>query len=218
LAVTVKEVSATGDISYDLLFDNVDVVSEADTLPGVADAFKTSVAPLKGLTVSGVMASRGFVRKSDFKMPSGLSPESRAGIAGLKESMDQSEIILPQEAIGVGARWEVKQRVKKQGVNLDIITIHELVAADGNVLTIKSAAVLSAPPNQKINHPMMPQAVDVVKLSGTISADSRVDLALVLPVQETSDENTETTIAMGPDGQKQTLVVKSQANAQLNPK
>ena len=218
VGVLPKSVSDEGDLNYEVVIEDVDVVTEADTMPGTAEAMKASLTGMKGLMITCTMTDRGISKSADAKIPPGADAETRAGIEAVKESFADSEFVLPHEAVGAGARWEVRQKVKAEGMTIDQTTIHQLISIRGDVLSVKSSSVQSAA-NQKISNPMVPQSMaDLVKLTGSTTNTATINLAKLLPSQETSDEYTETTLATTVAGQKQTLTIKSVTNSSVEAK
>jgi hypothetical protein len=218
LGVLPKNITDEGDINYDVIIEEVDVVTEADTMPGTAEAMKTSLAGMKGLVVTCMMSDRGFSKSVEAKIPSGADAETRAGIEAMKESFAETDFVLPHEPIGPGARWELKQKIKADGMTIDQTTTCQLISMQGDILTVKSFSVQSAA-NQKVPNPMAPQTMaDLLKMTGNLTNTSTIHLTKLLPPQETSDEYTETTVAMTTDGQRQTLTIKSVSNSRVEAK
>lgn len=218
VGVLPKGVSEEGDINYEVVIEDMDVVTEADTMPGTAEAMKASLTGMKGLMITCTMTDRGIVKSAEAKIPPGANAETRAGIEAMKESFEETDFVLPHEAIGAGARWEVRQKIKAEGMTIDQTTISQLLSIRGDVLTVKSSAVQHAA-NQKIANPMAPETMaDLVKLTGSITNTATIHLAKLLPPQETSEETSETTLATTTDGQRQTLTIKTVTNSSVESK
>ena len=218
VGVLPKSVSDAGDLNYEVVIEDADVVTEADTLPGTAEAMKASLTGMKGLLITCTMSDRGISKSADAKIPPGADAETRAGIESMKEAFADSEFVLPHEAIGAGARWEVRQKVKSEGMTIDQTTIHQLLAIQGDVLTVKSTTVQHAA-NQKIPNPMAAETMaDLVKMTGSITNTATVNLAKLLPQQETGDDYSETILATTTDGQRQTLTIKTVTSSSVESK
>lgn len=198
-----------GEIQYELRIEDTDVLVEGDTVAGAAEAMKASLGGMKGLIISCAMSDRGVNTSVVAKIPPGADAETRAGMEALRDSFADSEFVLPHEPVGLGARWEVKQKVKTDGMIVDQTTIHEVVSIQGNLLRLKSSASEQAA-NQKIRSPLAPQAlVDLVKHTGKSTHTATLDLGRLLPVQITAGRDTETTVAISAGGQKQNVTIKS---------
>jgi len=74
---------------------------------------------------------------------------------------------LPEEAVGPGAKWEVKMPVHSQGMTIAQTTSYELLSLEAERLTVTNTVSQSAS-NQKIQSPVMPGLkVDLTKMTGT---------------------------------------------------
>lgn len=215
MVTTTKNVSAEGDINYEMLLEDVEVVSDASVMPQVVEALKESLKGVKGLVVAGTMTERGFSKKVEAKIPAGADAHSRESLEQMKQTFANTAFLLPEEAIGVGAKWEVKDKLKTQGMTIDQAAKHELISVEGEVLTTKSAVTQSAA-NQKIASPMMPtMKVDMTKMTGTATGITTFDVAKIMPTKIATDDQSEINMAMNAGGKKQTMTMKTDTNISL---
>ena len=218
LGLQPKELTASGDIHYEMQIEEVEVLAAADSLPGAAETMRASLKGIKGLVFTGTMAVQGFNKKTDAKFPADADPQTRAAIESMKESFANSQFVLPQEAVGAGAKWEVKQKVKSQGMNIDQTATFTLDAVEGNILSIKSTLTQQAA-NQKIANPMMPQMkVDLSKLTGTGSTTMTVDLTKLQPVKAAINAATEISLGAGGDAQAPGMKLKTETKILMESK
>jgi hypothetical protein len=218
LDVTIKDVAANGDISFETSLGDTSVTDEPGVLPQVAEAMKTALGGAKGTTSTGTMSNRGLTKGSETKLPSGAAPQMRQSLDQLKDSLANATVPLPEEAIGPGAKWEVKLPLKSQGMTIDQTATYELVSVEGDRLNVKSAIVQQAA-NQKIQNPAMPALkVDLIKMSGNGGGDCKLDLARLLPESATVAAHTEMAMGMNMGGQKQAMKMKSEMNIRLESK
>ncbi len=218
LGVAPKSVTPEGDISYELVVEEVGIVEEAGTVPQMVEAMKASMEGLKGMVVHSTIADRGYVKKAELKIPAGTRPEVRAAMEQMKDTFAEGEIVFPEEAVGAGARWEVKQKVKEEGATIDATSTYQLVSIEGDVLTITASSDHRAA-NQKVANPMVPDAkADLVKLSGTSTAKATVDLTRIMPTQGTAEERSEKTLSLTIGAQKQTMTIKSETTSRIESK
>jgi hypothetical protein len=206
--VTTKSVSAEGDITYEMVFGDTTVADDTNVPPQMVQAMKASVAGLKGMTGTGIISSRGVNKKVDLKMQGNADPQLSQVMDQMKESFNQFSATLPEEAVGSGAKWEIKMPVKSQGMTIDQVTTCELVSMDGDRVEMKNTVNQHAA-NQKIQSPAMPGLkVDLTSMSGNATGTSVFDLSQLLPVQ--SQINTHNDMVMGVNGgnQKQSMNMK----------
>jgi hypothetical protein len=215
LAASPPSVLPDGDVQFDLVIQDADVAAEPGNTPEMLDAMRAQLSVVKGLAVTRVATCRGFTRKTELKIPPGSSDAVRTAMEEMKESFATTEVLLPEEAVGAGARWEIKRKIRTGGMTLDQTTACRLESAEGNVIVTK-ATIQRRAGSQKIAHPMMPQAkVDLVKFSGSGSAALTVDLERILPTQGTIEDATEMTLGVDAGGQKQMMPMKTETQVHL---
>src|ERR1035437_4195643 len=99
----------------------------------------------------------------------------------MKSFVTQLVAPLPEEAVGPGAKWEVKMPIKTQGMTIDQTVTYEVASLEGERLTTKSTVVQHAA-NQKIQNPAMAGLkMDLTKMIGNGTGESTSDLAPTLP-------------------------------------
>jgi hypothetical protein len=207
---TVKSVSPEGDILYDATISNADVAEEAGANPQIAQVLKSALSGLKGTSGSGTTSDRGFVKETGTKTAASSDPQLRLFIDQMGETFARfQEVPLPEEAVGPGARWEVKMPVKSQGMTIDQTTAYELVSIEGNRVTVKDTVEQRAA-NQKFQSRIMPGLpLDLTKMVGKGSDDIALDLTRLMPRQGTSALVSEAVVEMNLGGQKNSVTVKT---------
>ncbi|MGA2865445.1 MAG: DUF6263 family protein [Verrucomicrobiota bacterium] len=216
--VTVRSVSADGDITYEMVIGDASVSDEPGVLPQLAEALKSAFAGLKGLSGTGTTSDRGFSKGTELKVPPGANPQLQQVMEQMKESIATAAAPLPEEAVGPGARWEVRMPLKSQGMTIEQTVTYQLVSIEGERLTAKSTIAQRAS-NQKIENPAMPGLkLDLTKMVGNGTSDVTLDLAQLLPPARTVGFHSEASLAMDVGGQKNTMTVKQDVNARLEAK
>jgi hypothetical protein len=214
---TVKSVSADGDITCEIVVSDASVTEDSEAAPQVVAAMKASFAGAKGLSGTATMSGRGFNKGTEMKAPPGAAQAGQL-MDQMKEAFANLTVELPEEAVGSGARWEVRRLLKSQGMTIDQTVTYQLVSIDGEHLTLK-AAIAQRASNQKIQNPAMPGLkVDLIKMAGKGSGDFTVDLAQLLPSKGTADLQSDHTMGMNVGGQKQTMTMKMNQKVRLEAK
>jgi len=215
MVATIKSVSAEGDINYEMLLEDVEVIGDAGVMPQVVDAMKESFKGVKGMVVVGTMTDRGISKKVEAKVPAGADAQARGSLEQMKQSFANAAFLLPEEAVGIGAKWEIKDKLKSQGMTIDQTIKHELISVEGDMLTTQSSITQSAA-NQKITNPLMPTLkVDMTKMTGTAKGATTVDIAKILPIKMTTDDQSEVNMALNAGGKKQAMTMKTDTNISL---
>lgn len=218
LDVTVKEVAANGDILYETIISDASVVSDPEVMALVAETMKASLLKFKGVAGTGKLSDRGFGLGTEMKLPADADPQARQTLDQMKDTLSSTAAPLPEEAVGPGARWEVKAKLKSQGMTIDQTVTYELVSIEDGRITLKSTITQNAA-NQKIQSPAMPgMKLDLSKMTSTGTGSTTFDLAKLMPTEGNSEEHTEMVMEMNMGGQKQSMTTKTDVNVQMGAK
>jgi hypothetical protein len=217
--VTAKAV-ADGNVTYVILVSDISVPEEPGVMAQAAEAMKSALANLKGQSGTGTVSDRGFTKGPEIKAQEKVDPQSRQIMDQMKEFFSQFVVEFPEEAIGQGAKWEVKMPLTSQGMTVNETATYELASLDPEGLqgSVKSSVVQSAA-NQKIENPAMPGLkMNLVKMAGTSTGSISFDLGKVMPLESTLESHSDMTMEMETGGQKQTVTMKMGMNLQLGTK
>jgi hypothetical protein len=218
LETTVKIVADNGDITYEMVMGDLTVSEEPGVAPMVAEAMKSAFTGVKGLSGSGTISSRGLSKGFEFKAAPDGNPQARQVVDQMKDAFSELAALLPEEAVGTGAKWEVKMPLKTQGMTIDQTASYEVVSLEGENFKTKSTIVQQAA-NQKIQNPAMPGIkVDLTKMTGTGSSERTFDLGKLLPTAGTGKVHTDTAMAMNMGGQKQPMTMKMDMDVRFEAK
>lgn len=213
--VTTQEANAQGEIGYEVVINDVTVQPEEGAMKELVVEMQKSLGAAKGMVLNGIMTDRYQTKKIEAKSSLPASPSAKEDLETLKETFSNSEFVLPEEAVGVGAKWELKHKKKKRGMLVDETIVHEITALEGSIVTVKSTLTQSGA-SQKISNPLMPALkVDMNKMTGTVLETTTVDLTKAFPTQATVNESSEVNMSMANAGQKQTLTMKSETQSTL---
>ncbi|HPC62254.1 MAG TPA: DUF6263 family protein [Verrucomicrobiota bacterium] len=216
--VTVKEVTPEGDIRYEMVLGEAQVMEEPDAMPAIVDAMKQALAGSKGAAGSGTITSRGLNRALDFKSAAGAEPQMRQVMDQMKETFAHFAPALPEEAVGPGAKWEVRMPFRSQGLKLDQTATYQLVSFEGDRVVVRSS-VMQRASNQKMENPAMPGLkVDLSKMTGQGNGQVAFNLAQLLPEKADMDLQSEFAMSMNMGGQKQAMTMKMGMKSSLESK
>ncbi len=209
LEVAVKSVSAEGDIAYEMVMSDINVADDTGAGAQLAELLKASLDTAKGMSATGTVSDRGVSKAVEVKIPGGIDQQSRQTMEQMKDSFSGAIVMLPEEAVGPGAKWEVRKTNKSQGFVVDQTQTYELVAADGDRLTAKTTVAERAA-NQKIGG-----KVDITKYVGTGTGELTYELGHLLPPTASSDSHVDMTMSMGGGAQKQMIIKKTDINVRI---
>jgi len=218
LEVKVESVSAEGDISYTTTIGEATIESDSKAAPGVGEAMQSMFGSMKGLTSTGVISSRGLVKTTDMKVPAEVTPQLRQSLEQMKNSLSGLSAPFPEEPIGLGAKWELKQVLKAQEMTIKQTSAFELLALAGDRAEIK-LTILQSAANQKITSPMMPGLkMDLEKMEGAGMGKTVYDLTRLMPVSGDVASGADIKMGMNMGGQKQAMQMKSTTKTRLESK
>jgi hypothetical protein len=215
---TVKSVSPNGDINWEMVVSDVSVADDPEATPQVAEAMKSSLAGLKGLSGASTMSNRGFRKAIDMKLPPGANPQMRQMMDQWKDTFSKMAAPLPEEPIGIGGKWQARMPIKSEGMTLDQVVTYQLLSMEGDTLNTTNYIVQTAA-NQRIQSPVMPtMKVDLTKMTGIGSGNTTYDLTKVVPPEGAIDFHSELSMALSAGGQKQAMEMKIDLNLQIGSK
>ena len=218
LSVEVKKISADGEITYGINLGSTDIAAGEDTKSPTGAAMKAALGNVGEMSGEARMSDRGIVTSMEMKSTAKDNPMLAQTVEQMKESAASAATPLPEEAVGPGAKWEHRTKIKSQGMTVDQVQTVELLSVDGDRVELKCTITQSAA-NQKIESSAMPgMKMDLVKLITTGSGKSSVDLGHLLPVSATADSNSDATMAMNVGQQKQTMSTKMKVSVKFEQK
>lgn len=186
LEMAVTAVSPSGDMSIraesaTLKMDMTGVDPMVATAMQAADFGNTSVV------VTGVTDPRGLARDMVSDTSKITNPQLKAMAEQVAESVKTASFQLPEEAVGVGAKWEVRSHMATGGIDGFQTALFEIVAIEGRKVRLKVNITQTAPP-QAADIPNMPPgaAAQLRELTGTGSGTAVVDLDSLIAEGEQS--------------------------------
>ena len=136
LAVT--DVTPGGDIVLSLVITGA-AMEGAQIPAGIMD-------PLKGLSAVMTISDRGVVKAVQFDESKMLDPATKKMMQA--SGFERMSAPMPDEPVGVGATWEVVQKIDSGGMSLDQKAIYEVVAMDASSTTLSVTLEQEAGPQQ----------------------------------------------------------------------
>jgi len=178
-------------------------VTDAD-LTGADAAHPTMVAGMrKGLdSLVGAAAvvsidERGFQHELSLGLPGGLGPELTQFMEAARIALGDLALPLPDEAIGVGAKWQVERTLDQGGVAVKEKTYYELIAAEGTRVQVRTRTVQSAE-GQRAALAGLPPGVsaEVLSLRGAGAGEVEIDLRRLVPTSAREEIETDVSFAI----------------------
>lgn len=164
----------------------------------------SGVAELKG---GDVIDDHGVLHEVSLDTSGVSKPELRAMMDALQQSFGQMGAPMPDEAVGVGAKWEVTTRLGTQGLALKQVSAYELTSREGDKGHLKISIRQSAPPG-KFNPPGLPEgaSAELVAMSSSGTGELDFDLSRCTPAGQV-ESTTHLEMKANLDGEAQSLTV-----------
>jgi hypothetical protein len=129
-----------------------------------------------------------------------MDPQMKQFMEGTKQSLHQIASPLPEEAVGVGAKWETIMKLKQNGMVLNQTATNELVELKGETGKINLKIKQNAE-RQKITQGAV--TVDLISLKSTGTGEMNFDLARLVPSLASVTLNSDSQMEAG--GQKMAM-------------
>jgi hypothetical protein len=163
----------------------------------------SNVPALNGVTGSYTITDRGFTEGGQFNVPPGADPSLQAVLSQLEDQLGSLSTPLPEEAVGVGARWVVTQHPVLNGIAMRQEIAYELDQRDGSTVSIHQTLRQRAA-NQELDPSTLPPGASATlrKSAGGGRGEAALDLARVLPLRAQITGRIRQVIAFEQDGQR----------------
>lgn len=167
----------------------------------VIDPMKKSLASLSSIRGHVTMTSRGVVKEASIEVGPGLDQGAEQMVRSARQSMEQTLVPLPQEAIGTGARWNLLERVDAGGLIVYQVNQFKVVRLEGDVATLAFTLEQFAP-TQDLPPPPGAAKASLVSMHGSGEGHVAVDLSSPVPRRSA---DVDTTLRMSVQSPQQTL-------------
>lgn len=190
----VKGVTSAGDISVRVAIVGVETGAPGFP-PGMLDGFKN-------VAIDMVFNSRGIVSKMNLA-DAQANPLVQQLLAS--SGLDRLSIPMPEEPLGVGARFEVTNTVESQGMKLDQTSTFEVVAMDERSVTLQTTLRQEGKP-QAVSMAGLPDGATINLISMESTGTGRMTIVdgSIMPVGSV-DMSTDMVMELGAQGQIQRM-------------
>lgn len=170
------------------------------------------VRGMKGMRGTKVTSLRGVSSRFVLAYPEGqegilATAALKPVVQGFERAIDQMTVPFPEEAVGVGASWEVSQAVVEAGMHLTQKTTFTLDKIEGDTVTVRFTVVLSAPPGPLESEVAGGVKADVKSLASDGSGSLTVSLGKLMPLTMTLTNKLAMSLELGGEGDKRALDV-----------
>lgn len=207
VGTTMTDVSASGDGSVSVVVTDAQWISRPGADPSLLAVVQGAGDSLKGMSYSFTVSNRGTGGVGNLDLSTISSPQVAQVLGSMTSAMQTVSVPLPEESVGLGATWEVRQSLSVAGLHSDQRMQVELVAMDNTGCTLALQTTQTAPP-QPVTNRALPAGFKATldKYEGAGAGTMTVHFDSVVPTSEMSTKNS-TTMSVDMGGQSQQIGV-----------
>lgn len=198
--VEILDVTADGDIKFSFQYRAAQVVEDKRNKPDVAKQLAAALEIFGGVKGTAVVTNRGVTKDVAFDMPNAASREMRTAVDTAKSVATQLAQPFPEEAVGVGAKWQSTATQTAGEMTANTAATYELLEAKGSTVKLKITVVVKGTGSGAGN----------LTTETTGSGVTSLDLASLVPTQSKLDLRTEVGLDM--DGKRLAQLVTTKTS------
>jgi Family of unknown function (DUF6263) len=218
MEVLVTQVDGNGDIHSKFTYTEGDVVADASVAPEILEAVRSSIKKMVGLNGTLITDNRGQVKTSNITLPEDIDPMTKTFLTQLSNSFGQMSSPVPQEAVGVGAKWRVSNQLKISSINMNQNAIYELVSLKDNVATF-NVTVEQQANAQDLTLPGIPAGsanVSLKSMSSQGQGQITLPLTSVMPSRSTMSMRSQNEMSIKEPNSGKEMTIGTQMSMQMN--
>jgi Family of unknown function (DUF6263) len=173
----ITQVDDNGDIHYQMYCTGVEVGDSPNGPPELRQVLETQLNNLVGSGGTFVIDSRGNAKESNFSLSENADAMMQQIFDQVSQSVEQLSTPFPEEAVGLGAQWQIAHTLNVNGIELTQKTTYELVSLQDNVATL-NVSVEQQAPSQTIAPPGLPPGATVTLNSMQSQGEGQVTIRL----------------------------------------
>lgn len=148
LGLNIGSTSCTTDgaCTYPVQFRVIGVRMPEGSSEADAKAMESAMAALAQVTATYEVDARGITQRADVVIPTTVSTRLATLLGNIRTAL--ISVPLPEEAVGVGARWQVERLHEVAGIKTKQTVVYSLLERDGRLLRLGMTLQQSAAPQE----------------------------------------------------------------------
>lgn len=218
MEVLVTQVDANGDIHSKFTYTEGDVVADPAVAPEIRESVRTGIKRMVGLSGTLITDNRGQIKTSSITLPENIDPLSKNFLEQISNSLNQMSSPVPQEAVGIGAKWRVSSQLKFGAINMNQSAVYELVSLKENVATLNVTMEQQANA-QEVTLPGIPAGSANVSLKSLTSqgqGQMTLPLSSIMPTQSTISIRSQNEMSIKEPSSGKETIIGTQMTMQMN--
>lgn len=157
--------STDGACMYPISFRIIAVRMPEGASPADAAATESAIAALAQVTATFEVDARGITRRADVVIPTTVSTRLATLLGNIRTAL--ISVPLPEEAVGIGARWQVERLHEVAGIKTKQTIVYSLLEREGRILRLGMTLQQSAAPQEVPFDSESAFQVEAYEVSGT---------------------------------------------------
>jgi hypothetical protein len=206
MKMDITDVMDNGDSKWEMSILSADVTDDPTVNPAVVSAARDGLKGITDFKGWAVIDNRGFVKDADITIPASADPQLKQMMESTRQSLDQLTAPLPEEPVGVGAKWVVDQTISQQGMTIQQTANYTVTSIEGDIVKADVELVQRAD-EQTVEMPGMPPGVKARLLQFDTKGSGRttIDLTKVVPPEGEVEANMNMKTRIDMQGQSQMM-------------
>lgn len=156
----IDQVDEDGTIHYTGTYEKVSVKDDPGVEPGMRRSMEQMMQSMVGVEVKVATTERGFIRSFELKADEVRNPMLQQILQGLRGAFEQNSMPLPEEPVGVGAKWKSESSMKFQGMKMDMVLNVTLTDLTETSFQLSSELTMHAE-EQSLDDPNLPRGMEM---------------------------------------------------------
>lgn len=200
MRIVPKSISPEGDLSYEGVIVSNEITSKGALPPAARQKLEESLKSTRDMKVTSTVSSRGVVTEATMQIPENAAPEIRQALEGTRDALRSMCMPLPEEDVGVGARWKTDMNIRTT-LRMVQTTTTTLKKLEPKKMELDVVLTQTAAP-QLMTGPSVPPGttIKLERMTGNGTGTLAVKLDHLVPVSSVALDN-ETTMTMSAGAQ-----------------
>lgn len=218
MEVLVTQVDANGDIHSKFTYTEGDVVADPAVAPEIRESVRSGIKKMEGLSGTLITDNRGQIKSSKIILPENVDPLSKNFLEQISNSLNQMSSPMPEEAVGIGAKWRVSSQLKIGAINMNQSAVYELVSLKDNIASLNITVEQQANA-QEVTLPGIPAGSASVSLKSLTSqgqGQMTLPLSSIMPTSSTISMGSQSEMSIKEPNSGKETIIGTQMTMQMN--
>jgi len=195
----VNEILKDGTFTYTFKFTKAESGASDSLPPAALEEMNKTLGQMVGMEGHGTVTPRGFSRDGAFVLPEGVAPELQETLDNMSHSMDQMVAPLPEEPVGIGAKWTVVSKPEANGMKIDQTAHYTLLSREDDAIEL-SVRLEQTAAKQTVDLGAQ-GSFELVRYTGAGTGSTKLNLGRVAPIEALVEMTSDVGMNMDMGGQ-----------------